>query len=117
MDGELLDDILDDIRRGSPVDSFIGYNSGDAISPIDTPDLAVSLSGSVDTGFTAGTCIGDLCGSPEVWSRVVLSRAFAARNAAFDDRLANRGSLFKLFDEQRVHGTLLSQPVFAWAQL
>ena len=113
IDGELLDDIL----RESLRDFFMGASSGDARGPVDTPGLMASLSTSVEIGFTADTCVGDPCAGPEVWSRIVLSRAFAARNAAFDDRLANRGSQFRLFDEHRVHGTLLSQPVFAWAQL
>lgn len=75
--------------------------------------LAGIWSISIRAGLTVDIGAGDAWGT----RLRIATLACAARNAAFDDRLANLASHCRPLSEQREHGTLLSQPVFAWAQL
>ena len=75
------------------------------------PGLTIGPSMSMKVGVPVCTWFGEFASG-----FVKAALACAARTAALEDRRANRAAQGRFFSAHLEHGTLLSQPVFAFAQ-
>jgi nitrogen fixation-related uncharacterized protein len=71
---------------------------------------------SIKAGLIVGA--GEVCCVKDTATCVpIAALTWAARSAAFDDLRAKRAAQSSFLSAHREHGTRLSQPVLAWAQL
>ncbi len=111
--GEFLFDVISCCCNIGSMGTLVIGDNGDLT---EGSCLTGAWSISINAGLTVDIGVGGVCAAAETLFRFK-AFACAARNAAFDDRLANRASHGRPLSEQREHGTLLSQPVLACAQL